>query len=79
VHKVKLTNPHAAVIVWNYADRINASGGQNVDEIEQVLITSASLMSVSTSKRKSSPAGSFEFRLAGTGPHVLHQAAGVSS
>jgi hypothetical protein len=65
-HKVKITNPHAAVIIWNYADRINASGAQNVEEIEQIIITSASLMSLSTSKRKSAPAGTFEFRLAPT-------------
>lgn len=64
--KVKLTNPHAAVIIWNYADRINASGGEDVDEIEQIIISSASLMSISTSKRKSTPAGTFEFRLAPT-------------
>lgn len=65
-HKVKITNPHAAVIIWNYADRINASGGKNVDAIDEIVITSASLMSIGTSKRKSTPAGTFEFRLAPT-------------
>lgn len=65
-HKVKLTNPHAGVIIWNYADRISADGGKNVHKIEEIIINSASLVSLSTSKRKSAPAGTFEFRLAPT-------------
>lgn len=65
-HKVKLVTPHAAVIVWNYADRISAHGAENPDEIERVIINTTDLISISTSKRKSNPAGSFEFRLAPT-------------
>lgn len=65
-HKAKLITPHAAVIIWNYDDRVNASGGQNVDKIEQIIINTASLIGISTQKRKSSPAGAFEFRLAPT-------------
>lgn len=60
-------NPQAAVLVWNYTDRINASGAQNPHSVEDnVIISSASLISISTSKQKSSPAGQFEINLAPT-------------
>ena len=65
-HSSKIVTPHAGVIIWNYADRINASGGEDVHDINEIIISSSSLISISTSKRKSTPAGSFEFQLAPT-------------
>lgn len=66
-HKSVLTNPSGAVLIWNYVDRIGASGGKDSSGTElEVIINSASLKSISTSKTKSSPAGSFEIRLAPT-------------
>ena len=65
-HKVKLVTPHAGVIIWNYTDRVNATGGDNVHDIQEVIIGTSTLMSIGTSKNKSTPAGSFEFMLAPT-------------
>lgn len=62
----KVINPQATVLIWNYSDRINANGAQDPHEIENVIVNSASLLSISTSKQKASPAGQFEFRLAPT-------------
>lgn len=77
-HKVKLTNPQAAVIVWNYDHRLNLSGGVSIDDphneaapinaqkLDEIIILTASLKSIKTSKQKSRPAGTFELRLAPT-------------
>lgn len=62
----KVINPQAAVLVWNYSDRINANGASSPHKIDEVIINSASLVSISTSKQKASPAGQFELRLAPT-------------
>jgi hypothetical protein len=63
--KSKLITPHAAVLIWSYDNRGNADGTSVLTHaVEQVIIGTSSLISVSTTKRKSSPAGSFEFRLA---------------
>ena len=76
-HNVKITNPHAAVIVWNYKDRLstNATGfvagsddpsSNSPHEVEQLVIATASLLGIRTYKEKSNPAGQFEIRLAPT-------------
>lgn len=66
-HKPILTNPSGTVLIWNYIDRIDASGGKNSSKTEaRVIINSLSLKSMSTNKSKSSPTGSFEIRLAPT-------------
>lgn len=61
----KLVTPHATVLIWNYVDRANADGTSAIlpHEVEQVIVGTSSLISISTTKRKSSPAGSFEFKL----------------
>jgi hypothetical protein len=64
--KVNVVNPHASVLIWNYVDRADSSGATpnaNVTE-EQVIVGTSSIISITTSKRKSSPAGSFEIKLA---------------
>ena len=61
----KLVTPHAAVLIWNYNDRIDSSGAKSdAHDIEQVVIGTSSIISISTTKSKSSPAGEFEIRLA---------------
>jgi hypothetical protein len=58
------TNPTAGVVVYNYKDR----GGANYissQDVDKYKIT-GSIISISTSKTKSSPAGTFEIRLAPT-------------
>jgi len=64
--KSKLVTPHAAIIVWNYSDRVSADGAMKNSNhlIEQIIIGTSSVISISTVKRKSSPAGSFEVRIA---------------
>lgn len=62
----KIVNPQAAAIVWNYEDRINASGATDPHKIEQIIINTGSLISMSTQKSKGNAAGSFELRLAPT-------------
>jgi len=66
-NKYKQTNPVGMVMVWNYTDRIDVEGAKKPNDTESnVIINSVSLRSMSTSKSKSSPAGSFELRLAPT-------------
>ena len=66
-HKTRITNPVAMALIWNYIDRIDADGGVDANGVEsRVIINTASLKSISTSKSKSSPAGTFEVRLAPT-------------
>lgn len=66
-NKFKTINPSATVIIYNYRDRLgsNVVDG-DVHEIEQVILNTASLKTVSTSKAKGQAAGSFEFQLAPT-------------
>ena len=60
-----ITTPHAAVIVWNYIDRTNANGANVTAHLtEPAIIGTSSVISISTVKRKSSPVGTFEIRLA---------------
>jgi hypothetical protein len=61
----KLVTPHAAVLIWNYIDRDDSSGAaNNTHAVEQVIVGTSSIISISTSKAKSAPAGQFEVRLA---------------
>jgi len=73
----KVKTPHAAVLVWNYTDRIgNPSGKYNstgvapgkLNEIEKeslpVIISTLSCVSIQTNKSKGQPDGSFNLVLA---------------
>lgn len=72
-----IKTPHAAVIVWNYRERISTEGYsyKTVDGsrflgmetvINETIISTLSLISISTSKSKSSPVGTFNLVLAPT-------------
>ncbi len=64
---VNIVNPHAAVIVWNYKDRL--VGGTPINDlhaVEKMAIPTVSIMSISTNKAKSSPSGEFQITLAPT-------------
>jgi hypothetical protein len=70
-HKTRITSPVAMAIIWNYIDRISrGKDGENTssphDVEDRVILNTASLISISTNKSKSSPAGTFEIRLAPT-------------
>jgi len=63
--KSKLVTPHASIIIWNYVDRDDSSGAAlSTHLIEPMIVGSSSVVSISTSKTKSSPAGQFQIQLA---------------
>jgi hypothetical protein len=61
-----INTPHAAVKIWNYVDRITELGAiaSQANEVKEEIISTLSLMSIQTSKRKGDPVGSFNFTLA---------------
>jgi len=67
---IKRTNPNAMVFIYNYRDRMgDAESAKNIKdqfEVDQIILNTVSLLNVTTTKTKSSPAGTFEFRLAPT-------------
>jgi len=60
----KIKTPHAAIIVWNYVDRISADGVTNLNKIEPKIISTISCISIQIAKSKSNPVGTFEIVLA---------------
>lgn len=60
----KVRTPHAAAIIWNYKERLGNYGATDVHAIEEIIVSTKTLVGITTSKRKSSPAGQFEMRLA---------------
>lgn len=67
-NKVSIKTPHAAVVVWNYKERLGSDTTQkgDVNSVEPVIISTVSLRDISTSKSKGSPVGSFNLTLAPT-------------
>lgn len=65
---LKIKTPHAAVIVFNYRDRIGSekTSKNQVLRIDRKIISSVSIESIRTTKTKSEPAGTFEIALAPT-------------
>lgn len=61
--KSKVLTPEASVIIWNYNHRLD-SVRRSSGQISEKIILTNSLTYLATSKSKSQPAGSFEFRLA---------------
>lgn len=68
-----IKTPHAAVMVWNYVDRIGtegmtdnlfSSGVDKLVETEPTIISTLSLISIQTSKSKGQPDGQFQLTLA---------------
>jgi hypothetical protein len=68
-----IKTPHAAVIVWNYSDRIgtegitnkpDSSGVDDLNGVEQTIISTLSCISIETSKSKGQPEGQFRLVLA---------------
>lgn len=66
-NKVTIKNPHAAVIVWNYEDRIGSEDTKkDPNDTNEVIISTVSCVSISTQKSKMSPTGKFTLVLAPT-------------
>src|SRR5271169_1522042 len=70
INPVSQKTPHAAVLIWNYEDRLGAEDSPDAIEVNTVigpvLISTVSLMSISTKKSKGEPVGRFEINLAPT-------------
>lgn len=74
MNNYKIKTPHAAVIIWNYADRIgtpdggfNASGvSGDISQLDTpaMIISTLSCISITTSKSKAQPDGAFNLVLA---------------
>ena len=67
--KIKRTNPNAMVFIYNYRDRMgDAKAATQIKtfEVDQIILNTNSLLNVTTTKNKATPAGTFEFRLAPT-------------
>jgi hypothetical protein len=64
----RITTPHAAVIVWNYNDRLGAdpTDASSINDVNEIILSTVSCTSIQTSKSKGSPAGSFTITLAPT-------------
>lgn len=73
--KSKVKTPHAAILVWNYGDRIgtpkgnfNSTGVKDLNGIEKesppVIVSTLSCVSIQTSKSKGQPDGQFNLVLA---------------
>src|ERR1035437_4799874 len=62
----KITTPHAAIKIWNYDDRLGLEGVSKLNKINETIISTVSCISISTSKEKGNPVGSFSFVLAPT-------------
>ena len=81
----RIKTPHAAVLVWNYVDRIGtegmtsdpqSSGVQKPTQVEPMIISTLSCISIATSKSKGQPEGTFEIALAPTKDWVSTLTAG---
>lgn len=62
----RIRTPHAAVIIWNYDDRIGSTPTITADKVDKVIISTVSCVSIQTSKSKSDPQGTFQLTLAPT-------------
>jgi hypothetical protein len=73
-NKTKVKTPHGIVVIYNYRERFGDSylpdDPEDLDkteppyDIDQIILNSASLMSITTQKSKGSPNGAFEIKLA---------------
>jgi len=64
-NKLSIKKPNALVFIYNYKDRTGDKKiNDSVHSIDQIILNSHSLKSISTQKTKASPAGAFEIRLA---------------
>ena len=67
----RIKTPHAAVLVWNYIDRVGKDesapkSGVTLNDVEPMIISTLSCISIQTSKSKGNPEGSFQLVLAPT-------------
>lgn len=61
---IRIRTPHAAVVVWNYDERLGAEPSSDANSVEQVIISTLSCVSIQTNKSKADPQGTFQLVLA---------------
>jgi hypothetical protein len=68
INLVKQRTPHAAVLIWNYEDRLGVEDTpiEEVNSVKEVILSTISLVSINTKKTKGEPVGRFEINLAPT-------------
>jgi hypothetical protein len=62
----RIRTPHAAIIIWNYDDRLGYVEKARINKVNSTIISTASCVSISTNKTKSDPQGNFQIQLAPT-------------
>jgi|GEM_PF-3792640 len=65
----RIQTPHAAIIIWNYDDRVSAdpaASPASINKTDKRIISTLSCTEIRTSKSKSNPQGSFQIALAPT-------------
>ncbi len=60
----RIRTPHAAVIIWNYDNRVGSLPSFDVNSVDKVIVSTLSCVSIATNKSKSDPQGSFQLVLA---------------
>jgi hypothetical protein len=63
---IQTTDPQAAMIIWSYDHRLSSQPTKGVGDISQIILPTTSIIDMSTSKQKGSPAGSFKVTMAPT-------------
>lgn len=62
-----IRTPHAAIKIWNFKDRLNAAGvTASINDIQEIIVSTVSLISLETNKTKADPVGTFNATLAPT-------------
>lgn len=77
--KNSIKTPNAAVIIWNYKERLSGSNVNQktkIDDIYEKIICTSECLSIQTNKSKSNPVGSFQIELAPTRNWVANITAG---
>jgi hypothetical protein len=52
------------MIIWNYNDRFGSTKTSKIDDVDEIIVSTKSLISISTNKTKSNPQGQFQVVLA---------------
>lgn len=61
---IRIRTPHAAVIIWNYDDRVGSMPSDTINSVEKLIVSTNSCIGIQTSKSKGDPQGTFQLTLA---------------
>lgn len=60
----RIRTPHAAIMIWNYDDRLGLTPAAAVNSVTEIFVSTLSCTSIRTNKSKSDPQGTFQVTLA---------------